>query len=77
MLKVAPEPLPLVPVCEMLENVDAPLAVPLNSTSVIPEEAVPEADALIAPDTGEFPEAEAAVTLPIKSKSKLPDTKTK
>ena len=67
MVKVAPVPLPLVPVCEILENVDAPTAVPFNVTSFIPEAAVPEADALIAPDTGEAPEAEAVVTVPVNS----------
>ena len=67
MLNVAPEPLPLVLDWEIFENVDALVAVPLNVTAVIPDAAVPPADALIAPEIGEFPDAEATVTLPVKS----------
>ena len=67
MLNDAPEPLPLVLDCEIFENVDAPVASPLTVAAVIPDAAVPVADALIAPETGEFPDAEAAVTLPVKS----------
>ena len=52
-------PLPLVLDCETFENVDAPVAVPLVVAAVIPDAAVPAADALIAPDTGELPVGDA------------------
>ena len=67
MLKEAPVPLPLVLDCKTFENVDAPVAVPLDAAAFIPDAAVPTADAVIAPDTGEFPDGDAAVTLPVKS----------
>ena len=63
----APEPLPLVLDCGILEKDDAPVAVPLTVAALIPDAAVPAADAVMAPETGEFPDAEAAVTLPVKS----------
>ena len=67
MLNVAPEPLPLVLDGEIFVNVDAPVDVPLDTVLTPDEAAVPVADALIAPEIGEFPDAEAAVTLPVKS----------
>ena len=67
MVKAAPEPLPLVLDCAILENVAAPVAVPLTVAAVIPDAAVPAADAVMAPDTGEFPDGDATVTLPVKS----------
>ena len=66
-VKVAPVPLPLVLVCEIFENVEAPVAVPLVVVVFIPDAAMPVADAEIAPDTGELPDADEAVTLPVKS----------
>ena len=66
-VKVAPAPLPLVLVCEIFENVEAPVAVPLAVAVLTPEAAVPVADAAIAPDTGELPDGDEAVTLPVKS----------
>ena len=53
--------------CKTLENVDAPVAEPFDVATLIPDAAVPAADALIAPDNGELPVADAAVTLPVKS----------
>ena len=53
--------------CEIFENVDAPVAVPLVVAAVIPDAAVPVADAVIAPDTGELPDGDEAVILPVKS----------
>ena len=67
MVKVAPVPFPLVLVCAIFEKDDAPVAVPLGVAEFIPDAAVPVADAVIAPETGEFPDVEAAVTLPVKS----------
>ena len=67
MVNAALVPLPLVLDCETFENVDAPVEVPLVVAAVNPDAAVPEADELIAPDNGEFPDAEAAVTVPVKS----------
>ena len=67
MLNAAPDPLPLVLDCETFENVDAPVAVPLVVTEFIPDAAVPAADAEMAPETGEFPDADALDTLPVKS----------
>ena len=67
MLNIAPEPLPLVLDCEMFVNVDVPVAVPLAVAALIPDAAVPVADAVMAPETGEPPDAEATVTLPVKS----------
>ena len=46
MLNVAPVPLPLVLDCKTLENVDAPVAEPLDVAALIPDAAVPAADAL-------------------------------
>ena len=54
-------------VCEIFENVEAPVAVPLAVAVLTPEAAVPVADAAIAPDTGELPDGDEAVTLPVKS----------
>ena len=67
MVNAAPVPLPLELVCDTFENVDAPVAVPLAVAPLIPDAAVPVADAVIAPDLGELPDATAAVTLPVKS----------
>ena len=61
MVNVAPDPLPLVLDCKTLENVDAPVAEPFVVAALIPDAAVPVADALTAPDTGELPDADAAV----------------
>ena len=66
-VKVAPVPLPLVLVCEIFVNVEAPLAVPLILAVLTPDAAMPVADAAIAPDTGELPDGDEAVTLPVKS----------
>ena len=66
-VKVAPVPLPLVLVCETFVNVEAPLAVPLVVAVLIPDAAMPVADAAIAPDTGELPDGDEPVTLPVKS----------
>ena len=41
MLKEAPVPLPLVLDCKTFENVDAPVAVPLDVAAFIPDAAVP------------------------------------
>ena len=59
MVNVAPDPLPLVLDCKTFENVDAPVAEPLVVAALIPDAAVPAADAVIAPETGEFPDADA------------------
>ena len=67
MAKVAPVPLPLVLVCAIFENVDAPVAVPLVVAELTPDAAVPATEAAIAPDTGELPDGDAAVTPPVKS----------
>jgi hypothetical protein len=53
MVKVAPVPLPLVLVCAIFEKDDAPVAVPLGVAEFIPDAAVPVADAVMAPETGE------------------------
>ena len=68
MVKEAPVPLPFVLDCTTFENVDEPVAVPLVvAAAFIPDAAVPAADAVIAPDTGELPDGDATVTLPVKS----------
>ena len=67
MVNVAPDPLPLVLDCNTPEKVDAPVAEPFVVAALIPDAAVPAADAVMAPETGEFPDAEATVTLPVKS----------
>ena len=67
MVKLAPDPLPLVLDCPTFVNAELPVATPLILTVFIPEAAVPVADAAIAPSTGELPDAEAAVTVPVKS----------
>ena len=46
-------------VCAIFEKDDVPVAVPLGVAEFIPDEAVPVADAVIAPDIGEVPDAEA------------------
>ncbi len=67
MVKLAPDPLPLVLDWPTFENVDCRLQTPLMLAAFIPEAAVPVADAAIAPLTVELPEAETAVTVPVKS----------
>ena len=60
MVNNAPEPLPLELDCATFENVDEPVALPLVvAATFIPDAAVPAADAVIAPDTGEMPDGEA------------------
>ena len=66
-VNVALVPLPLVLDWAIFENVDAPVAVPLVVAAAIPDAAVPAADAVIAPETGELPDGDAAVMLPVKS----------
>ena len=67
MVKLAPDPLPLVLDWPTFVNVALPVAAPLMPAVSIPEAAVPVADAAIAPLTVELPEAETAVTVPVKS----------
>ena len=71
MLNIAPEPT-LVLDCEMFVNVDVPVAVPYASCTYS-RCSVPVADAVMAPETGELPDAEATVA-PVKSSNA---TKTK